>query len=583
MNEPDGSFVQDYSGNDLHGSANGSSITTGKYGRARTFNLSSDYIEASDDSLLDFQSQSFTLEAWVTPFIDPGGNLMVVGKGNPINSNEAYTFTIRSSHQLELRLNSTGSSGGAYIVLSIDSMLNDATFHHIAAVVDFTLSEVRLYHNNIQINSTATGTFPSSLFNSDAPLRIGLPSSLLINKSTSSAFHCIIDEVQISKGADFGTLIVQITVAKNWNIVSLPVTVANGLKTSIFSTASSSAFTFTEIGYEQRDTLKNGLGYWLKFSSDQTIPVAGAERLVDTFSVMEGWNIIGSITNPVATNIIISTPPDNITSQFFAYSNGYSPVDTIRPGKGYWVKVDTSGTLTLSSSSASPKTQGIGFENLYQHFNSITISDKVGNSQVLYFGIRNDDIDVGKFELPPPPPNGIFDVRYTSGRMVEIINRNQSQEYPILAHSADYPITIHWESESQPMSASLKVGEKEILMTVHGSTQISNPETPITLKLQGLTSVPMEFALEQNYPNPFNPTTVIRYSIPVGAIHESPVHVTLKVYNTLGLEVATLVDEFQAAGFRSQVFDASKLPSGVYWYKLTAGNFSDVKRLVLLK
>ncbi len=95
-----------------------------------------------------------------------------------------------------------------------------------------------------------------------------------------------------------------------------------------------------------------------------------------------------------------------------------------------------------------------------------------------------------------------------------------------------------------------------------------------------LSSMPAEFSLSQNYPNPFNPATTIRYSVPVTL---SPVTVSLVVYNLLGQEVATLVNTRQSAGNYEVKFNASGLSSGVYLYKLQAGEFSAVKKLILLK
>ncbi len=89
--------------------------------------------------------------------------------------------------------------------------------------------------------------------------------------------------------------------------------------------------------------------------------------------------------------------------------------------------------------------------------------------------------------------------------------------------------------------------------------------------------VPKQFALDQNYPNPFNPTTMIRYELPVAST------VSLKVYDVLGREVATLVNERQEAGAYSVTFNANTLSSGVYFYRLQAGNFVATKKMMLVK
>ncbi|MBP6672325.1 MAG: T9SS type A sorting domain-containing protein [Bacteroidetes bacterium] len=92
-----------------------------------------------------------------------------------------------------------------------------------------------------------------------------------------------------------------------------------------------------------------------------------------------------------------------------------------------------------------------------------------------------------------------------------------------------------------------------------------------------ISSLPAVFALEQNYPNPFNPATTITYQLPVNS------HVTLKVYDAVGRETITLVNEMNAAGRHEIPFDASHLASGVYFYRLTAGSYTAAKRFVLMK
>ncbi len=89
--------------------------------------------------------------------------------------------------------------------------------------------------------------------------------------------------------------------------------------------------------------------------------------------------------------------------------------------------------------------------------------------------------------------------------------------------------------------------------------------------------IPEVFSLDQNYPNPFNPSTSIRYSIPTES------HVTLKIYNMLGQEVATVVNETMTPGKYTATFNASRLASGVYIYRIEAGSFTSVKKMMLLK
>jgi hypothetical protein len=92
-----------------------------------------------------------------------------------------------------------------------------------------------------------------------------------------------------------------------------------------------------------------------------------------------------------------------------------------------------------------------------------------------------------------------------------------------------------------------------------------------------LNQTPDNFEIKQNYPNPFNPETNITFGIPQDSF------VSLVVYNIQGEKVATLVNEQLAAGSYTAKFDASLLPSGIYIYKIQAGSFSQIKRMLLIK
>lgn len=115
------------------------------------------------------------------------------------------------------------------------------------------------------------------------------------------------------------------------------------------------------------------------------------------------------------------------------------------------------------------------------------------------------------------------------------------------------------------------IGDGSILHTTNGGVTFIEEENDATY--------PKQFLLQQNYPNPFNPGTVIRYAI------SDLQFVTLKVYDLLGKEVATLVNEEKPAGSYNVEFNRQnlQLSSGVYFYRLCAGDFVETKKMILLK
>jgi hypothetical protein len=132
-----------------------------------------------------------------------------------------------------------------------------------------------------------------------------------------------------------------------------------------------------------------------------------------------------------------------------------------------------------------------------------------------------------------------------------------------------------YDNSQLPSSVSLSYSTQS---SVSASASFSlMPDQTVTAVSVSTSAVTTSFRLNQNYPNPFNPSTVISYSIP------SQSKVTLKVYNILGSEVATLVDENKPAGNYNVTFNAARLSSGVYFYQLKAGNFVSTKKLMLVK
>jgi endonuclease I len=160
----------------------------------------------------------------------------------------------------------------------------------------------------------------------------------------------------------------------------------------------------------------------------------------------------------------------------------------------------------------------------------------------------------------------------------------------IFDHSIGNPTNIEWGVNSDVSKILIQVPALATGTTY--SIQLKNlksinnvvmNDTVITFKTSGVSGIndgqeiPQGFELNQNYPNPFNPSTVISWQLAVGN------HTTLKVYDVLGNEVAELVNNFLEAGNYKVEFNASSLSSGIYFYKLSAGNKSAIKKLILIR
>ena len=115
---------------------------------------------------------------------------------------------------------------------------------------------------------------------------------------------------------------------------------------------------------------------------------------------------------------------------------------------------------------------------------------------------------------------------------------------------------------------------------------ISSPSTEVsviaTSAENDLSLLPNSYCLHPTYPNPFNPSTTIKYEIP-GQTQKDNINVALKVYDALGREVATLVNERLQPGYYQVEFNAADLASGVYYYRISAGTFIQTKKMIVLK
>ncbi len=160
-----------------------------------------------------------------------------------------------------------------------------------------------------------------------------------------------------SAARKFGTafqITVCVSLQASWNLISLPVRVADDSSTHVFPQCPGCAFSFTgALGYQQDCRLQNGVGYWLKCSSG-TPCLTGSPVLLDSIPVVAGWNLVGSISVPVDVSTIVTVPQGIIGSEFYTFDNGYNEAPVLQPGVGYWVKTSQAGVIVLDGTGAAP-------------------------------------------------------------------------------------------------------------------------------------------------------------------------------------------------------------------------------------
>jgi hypothetical protein len=214
-----------------------------------------------------------------------------------------------------------------------------------------------------------------------------------------------------------------ITISAGWNLLSLPANVTNGAAQVLFPASSSPAYIYDQ-SYFTRDTLENGYGFWIKFSTPETISVAGDTVLDKAVAVHTGWNLIGSLSVPMPVHLIYSEPDSIISSPYYRYetASGYQVADTIQPGAGYWVKVKQDGTLFLTAPGGadgpiSDSARSIVLDSINAHINALTGVNRIQDNLTILQYLRS----LPEFEASDTIAGGVW-ARFTDGRMFMFAN-----------------------------------------------------------------------------------------------------------------------------------------------------------------
>jgi len=375
------------------------------------------------------------------------------------------------------------------------------------------------------------------------------------------------------------TTALTVFIENGWNMVSIPGLhpVNQNVNTWwVDKNPAANVFKYTAAGYQTVTEATPGEGYWMKhvgnrvYSTGDEWPASGIFIVPNLpLNGIAGWNLIGGYEQTVSTSGITTTPPGLQQGSVFGYSSssGYTITPNLVPGYSYWLRLGGDAQINIPASLEKINTPEL--ELVEESWGRIMVRDNTDKSYVLYALESSSNAD--QFLLPPAPPDGMFDVRYSSNRYAEIIN---IQSATIELRGVEYPVRIVVEKMSlrvqdltgELLNTELKSGEELI---------INNPAIEKLVVHSEL--IPTEFALFQNYPNPFNPSTTISWQSPVSGQQ------VLKVYDVLGNKVATLVDEYREAGSHSVTFKATHIASGMYLYRLKVGAFVETRKMLLLR
>jgi hypothetical protein len=354
--------------------------------------------------------------------------------------------------------------------------------------------------------------------------------------------------------------------------------------------------------YVEIDSYPASEGIWLGAYASGSDQIDGTVGETDAaITLYEGWNLISaplfrnisvdSITVDDGTSAVgfdAAVNANLLTTPLSYNGSGYVNADELEIFKAYWVGVtQDSLALTLPIHEFPAPAKQIQDEPEDQIL--LTVID--GNSSQLLEIILENGVNM---PAPPSAPNsykvglegestilgGLYLKYYLSRELADKVF------VPITLEGPEREITLKWEVIGF-QNFPIMLTSDEVDVNVEGSgeatfsSQVIN-DMEVALGgtiVSGEVGVerPVEFTISQNYPNPFNPSTTLQFGIPEAS------NVKLEVFNMLGQKVATLVSEKLQAGYHTARFDAGGLSSGVYIYQIQAGNFTQTKKMLLIK
>ena len=380
------------------------------------------------------------------------------------------------------------------------------------------------------------------------------------------------------------------SLSDGWNLVSLPTIPSSSDPDDIYADISlaQAPFVYEGNSYVQKQSMSMGTGYWLKSNGIGYQAHPGTSDNDVTVSMQSGWNMIGgpSCAAPIAdatgaTGILLTG-----TAYSYSAHSGYSIVDVLQPGQGYWIQTSGAGSVTFvcgAGKAGTSTTRVASDERLPENALTLTLIDALQNERLLF--ISKDVQSEALFNLPPVPPSHQPDVRFLNSS--SLMNADQAL---IKLQAMQAPITVSLSGNDPSISYDLSVergDEWEVLVTIASgeSVVIDEPDMDrmlISEESDALAALPDEFSLRSAYPNPFQQQLTVSFDAPEDGM------ASIEMFDMLGKRVWQSEEVSVSAGtLRTIGIDAQSLASGAYMYRLSVqtatGTQTATGRAVLIR
>ncbi len=392
-----------------------------------------------------------------------------------------------------------------------------------------------------------------------------------------------------------------ITLSTGWNLVSIPFELDNNDIATLFPTAT--AYFGFDNGYSPATVIEPYKGYWVKVPETTTLEVCGIPLPGTNLPLSEGWSLVGGMNCPVTP---YNVGEASFITAIFGFDNGYYPTQTFMPYYGYWIKLNQASDVVLECSTPG----SAKLVNDYAQDNNFIKLNVTGedlgevNTYDVILGVDNSSASI---PAPPSPPKysakmALYRISGEGPFYQDVLNRADETNSWVLAINPHGNIISGSERSAKLSWNKKQFGDDLYILRegYDGSGQIliddmskvseftvtgGNQDIYFTVhRLSGSTpdNMPLAYQLYQCYPNPFNPSTTISYDL------AKPSQVKLVIYDLLGRQVDQLVSGYEAAGHKKVVWDGTnsqgdKVASGVYFYRISTGDFEDTRKMVLMK